>query len=252
MFSLPKLETLRVIIPGIFGYRMEEFSTPPDPFFATALGEMGGWPERFIQGLTDKSSAYWGRVGEDLIFSAVPDLESSDPKVRAAAIAKFTSRADILEVMRGDNLEIRTQIVSSIKQSLQGHQSRHSGNGEYAGVLVALFALFALLNSFRGTASPYTLLERRLVWFWGAAALFSLVAAWGRFSFLYALLFHVPGVSFIRNPIKFMHPFLIAWVILAAIWAGSFLSLLPAEPAQAIHGPAGAPTQPPAAETDFV
>ena len=41
-WSLPKMETLRVIIPGIYGYRMEEFSTPPDPLFVS-LGKVGGW-----------------------------------------------------------------------------------------------------------------------------------------------------------------------------------------------------------------
>ena len=79
MWSLPKLESLQVIIPGIFGYRMDEFSTPPDPFFAS-WGKIGGWPERFLQGLGDKSSAYWGRVGEDPLLTALADLESSSPE----------------------------------------------------------------------------------------------------------------------------------------------------------------------------
>ena len=61
-----------------------------------------------------------------------------------------------------------------------------------------------------------------MVWFWGAATLFSLMAAWGRFSFLYALIYQLPGVSSIRNPIKFMHPFVIAWVILAGFGLEAF------------------------------
>jgi hypothetical protein len=235
--SLPKLETLRVIIPGIFGYRMEEFCTPPDPF-AVSLGKIGGWPERFIKGLTDKSCAYWGRVNEDLDRTALADMESANPKVRAAAMANFTDRSDMIEVMRGDNLDVRAQICNSLSQQLdaQGRMRRHSGNGEYAGVLTAIFAIFALLNSFRGKSSPYTLFECRLVWFWGLAALFSLMAAWGRFSFLYALVYHLPGVSSIRNPTKFMHPFLIAWVILAGFGLEAFSRCYlrsPAKPAAA-------------------
>ena len=238
-WSLPKTETLRVIIPGIFGYRMDEFSTPPDPFFAS-LGKMGGWPKSFLQGLADKSSAYWGKVGEDPMIAR---LESSNPDVRAAAISSMTDRADIIDIMRNDHsdkaksfdelLQIRTQIVDSIKVQ---SQRRHSGNGEYAGVLVALFAIFALLNSFRPSASPYNPVERRMVWFWGLATLFSLMAAWGRFSFLYGLLYQLPGVSSIRNPIKFMHPFVITWVILAGYGLEAFHRCYlrgPAKPAKA-------------------
>ena len=237
MWSLPKLETLRVIIPGIFGYRLDEFSTPPDPLFVS-WSRIGGWPERFVQGLTDKSSAYWGKVGED---PGIAKLESSDPEVRAAAIAAYTDRADIIEVMRGDNLDHRTQIVDSVKSQTQ---RRHSGNGEYAGVLVALFAVFALINSLRGKTSPYTLFERRMVWFWGLATLFSLMAAWGRFSFLYALLYQLPGVSNIRNPIKFMHPFVITWVILAGFGLEAFSRCYLRSPAKPAAAAAASPRQP--------
>jgi hypothetical protein len=235
MWSLPKLETLRVIIPGIFGYRLDEFSTPPDPLFVS-WGQMGGWPEKFLEGLSDKSSAYWGRVGED---PAIANLESSNPTVRAAAIAAYTDNAEYIDAMRSDNLDRRTQLVDSVKSQTQ---RRHSGNGEYAGVLTALFAIFALVNSFRGKTSPYTLLERRMVWFWGLATLFSLMAAWGRFSFLYALLYQLPGVSSIRNPIKFMHAFVITWVILAGFGLEAFSRCYlrsPAKPA------AAAPPRPP-------
>ena len=217
-WSLPKMETLRVIIPGIFGYRMDEFSTPPDAFFES-WEKIGGWPKSFLQGCADKSSAYWGKVGEDPL---VAKLESSNPEVRAAAIGTLTDRADIIGVMRGTNVNTRTQIVDSVKAQTQ---RRHSGNGEYAGVLTALFALFALLNAGRGSGSPYTVLERRLVWFWGAATVLSLMLAWGRFSFLYGLIYELPGVSSIRNPIKFMHPFVITWVILAGFGLEAFYRL---------------------------
>jgi hypothetical protein len=192
-WSLPKLESLRVIIPGIFGYRMEEFMTSPD-----------------------KSAAYWGRVGED---PCVAKLESSDPEVRAAAIAGLGPNPEVVAAMRSDNAEAHAQILDIVKSRVQ---RRHSGNGEYAGVLVALFAVFGLLNSGRGAASPYTRKERLLVWFWGLSALFSLMAAWGRFGFLYALLYKLPYVSSIRNPIKFMHPFDISWVILAGFGLEAF------------------------------
>ena len=78
---------------------------------------MGGWPERFLQGLSDKSSAYWGRVGEDPIDR--PGLESSDPEVRAAAIATFTDRADIIDIMRGNDLDIRAQIMDICQAAIK-------------------------------------------------------------------------------------------------------------------------------------
>ena len=90
-----------------------------------------------------------------------------------------------------------------------------------------------------------------MVWFWGAATLFSLMAAWGRFSFLYGLLFQLPGVSSIRNPIKFMHPFVIAWVILAGFGLEAFYRCYmrnPAKPATArklLQPPAGGANSPP-------
>ena len=114
-----------------------------------------------------------------------------------------------------------------------GWQRRHTGSGEFAGVLVALLAVFALANSWRGDQRPFSRNERRMVWFWGAAAFFSLVAAWGRFSFLYALLYKIPYFSTIRNPVKFLHPFNVSWIILAgfgleALYRGWLQSRAPA------------------------
>jgi hypothetical protein len=62
-----------------------------------------------------------------------------------------------------------------------------------------------------------------MVWFWGLAALGSLVAAWGRFSFLYAVLYyHLPYFSTFRNPIKYLDGFHIAWLILAGFGMEAF------------------------------
>jgi hypothetical protein len=215
MWSLPKLETLRVIIPGLFGYRIAQYTTPPPKALAFLLPtsvDLGAAPTTI-----DVSPAYWGKVGED---PHIARMESSDPEVRAAAAADLTSNPDVLAAMKSDNQEARAQILEIFKSS--GLQLRFTGNGEYAGVLVALFALFAVFNSWRGDSSPYTRRERLLVWFWGAAALFSLVAAWGRFAFLYGLLFHLPFFSIIRNPVKFMHPFHLSWIILAGFGLEAF------------------------------
>ena len=116
--------------------------------------------------------------------------------------------------MDSSDRSTRQAAADSIIQHF-GFIVRHSGTGDYAGVLVALLAVFALANSCRGPNTPFSPAERRAVWFWGAAALFSILAAWGRFGFLYSLLYRLPYFSTIRNPIKFLHPFHIIWIILA-------------------------------------
>ncbi len=136
MWSLPKSETLRVIIPGLYGYRMD----------------------------TPEGGQYWGRVGQQ------PGVETS----------------------------------------------RYSGAGEYAGVLVVLIGVFAIAQSFRRTNSPYSELERRMVWFWGAAAVLAMLLGWGRHAPFYQFVYALPYFSTIRNPMKFFHPLHLALMILFA------------------------------------
>jgi len=190
-WSLPKAETLRLVIPGLFGYRL--------------AGNILS---------TDKSSAYWGLVGQD---PRIPELKSDDPQVRAKVVAEMADRFPLTpEDQRGfDSSDRPTRLAATdlIIQHL-GFLSRHSGTGEYAGVLVTLLAVFALANSCRGPNTPFSPTERRAVWFWGVAALVSILAAWGRHGFLYALFYRLPYFSTIRNPIKFLHPFHLIWLIL--------------------------------------
>src|SRR6266702_1678456 len=140
-WSLPKIEAARVIIPGLFGYRMD---TP------------GG-------------GEYWGTVGQQ------PGWEQSH--------AGF---------------------------------ARYSGSGEYAGVLVVLIALWAMATSFGRDVKIFSAFERKLIWFWGALALASLLLAFGRHAPFYRLLYPLPFFSTIRNPIKFMHPFHLSLLVLFA------------------------------------
>ncbi len=139
MWSLPKIETLRTVVPGLFGYRM----------------------------YARDGSDYWGRVGE---MPGVPG-------------------------------------------------TRHSGAGHYAGIWVVLLAAWALAQAARQSHSPFTARERRLVWFFGGATLVSLLLAWGRHAPFYQFFYALPYFSTIRNPIKFLHPFSLALVTLAAFGA---------------------------------
>src|SRR5260221_10454193 len=142
-WSLPPAESLRVIIPGLYGYRMD----------------------------TPDGGEYWGRVGE------------------APGMAEAFRRS--------------------------------SGAGEYAGVLVVLVGISALVQSFRRTVASgagfqpalrnsanneiFTNLERKYIWFWAAMGLIALVFAWGRHAPFYQLLYPLPFFKSIRNPMKFMH-----------------------------------------------
>jgi hypothetical protein len=93
---------------------------------------------------------------------------------------------------------------------------RHSGAGFYTGVFVVLMALFAVFQAGRGQASALNPEQRRWVWFWGVAALISLLLALGRHAPFYQIVYAFPYFSTIRNPIKFLHPFSLAMVILCA------------------------------------
>ena len=188
MWSLPKLETWRIVIPGLFGYRLQDYDTT-----------------------RDKAGVYWGKVAED---PRLTSMQSSDPRERAAVAIGMGLPPEEVKILQEDDAQAREVIVDNLAQRSQ-MQRRHTGSGEFAGVLVSLLALFGLAATWRRAQPAFSQNERCLVWFWGLAALFSLVAAWGRYSFLYALLYKLPYFSTIRNPMKFMHPFHLAWIILA-------------------------------------
>jgi hypothetical protein len=140
-WSLPKVEMLRVLVPGLFGYRMD---SPGGGDYWGAVGQQAGW-EQHHQGL-----------------------------------------------------------------------ARHSGYGPYVGLLLVLAALWAGMQSLRPKGGPFDETERRLVWFWLAVGAVSLLLSLGRHGLLYQFLFPLPFFKSIRNPVKFLHLFSVATVILAA------------------------------------
>ncbi|HEY3862732.1 MAG TPA: hypothetical protein VGO59_12675 [Verrucomicrobiae bacterium] len=185
-WSIPKLETLRVIVPGLFGYRMQEFTTS-----------------------TNKAGAYWGKIAED---PHIQGLESGDAGERSHAAAELGLPKGAQDAAASGDPRTRQNLLEAVKPQLQ---RRHTGNGEYAGIMVCLLAAFGLANSWRKAGSDCSPEERRAVWFWGGAALFSLLAAWGRYGFVYRLVYAMPFLTNIRSPMKFMHPLNISLIILA-------------------------------------
>ncbi len=194
MWSLPKLETLRLFIPGVFGYRLDVYIHD-----------------------SDRSSAYWGRVGEDPRVSLIPLVDSSDPEERRSVARAFGLPKEYEDILASNDPQIRNRIAEPFKAQLReaSFQKRHSGTGAYAGILVGLLAFFGIANAFRGTKTPYDKPERRAVWFWTVVALVALGLAFGRFSFPYRLFYQLPYASTIRNPVKFLFPFHVMWIILA-------------------------------------
>ncbi len=141
-WSLPKLELLRVVLPGVFGY---------------------GTPAMYGKSDEDYGGAhYWGRVGQ---------AEGND-------------------------------------------KDRLSGSGEYAGIFVVLVAVWGLVQAIRKNERAIRCEERRYVLFWAAAALISVLLAFGRHAPFYQFLYALPYFSTVRNPIKFMHPFQMSLIIL--------------------------------------
>ena len=93
--------------------------------------------------------------------------------------------------------------------------ARHSGSGEYAGALVLALAAFAVFQSLRRSRTPLDRRQRLAVWFWTGIALVSILLAFGRHAPFYRLPYELlPYFSTIRNPIKFMHLFHLAAIIL--------------------------------------
>jgi hypothetical protein len=159
-WSFPKAETLGLIVPGLFGYRMD---TPE------GMEMFSDWFE---------GGNYWGTVGSDPLWDQYFKNGRKGPAPPAVL--------------------------------------RFSGGGNYAGVVVTLVALWAALQSFRKQRSAFEPLERRLLWFWSAAALVSLLLAYGRFAPFYKVLYALPGSSYMRNPAKFLGIFSLAIVVLFA------------------------------------
>lgn len=94
------------------------------------------------------------------------------------------------------------------EQTRQGFMNFRLEN-TYLGIIPVLLAIFAL---FSARASEH----RRVIYFWGGAALVSLLLAFGKYTPLYALFWQLPVINNIRNPNKFIQIFQVTVAILAA------------------------------------
>ena len=155
-WSFPKAEALGIIVPGLFGYRMD----------------------------TADGGNYWGKGGRDPAWD------------------RYFASGKLGQPPRGF--------------------MRYGGGGCYAGVLVVLVAFWTVFQSRRKENSPFSVPQRKFIWFLTAVLGIALLLAFGRFApfqlgriyqFFYEL---IPFASTVRNPGKFMHVFQWALLIIFA------------------------------------
>lgn len=101
--------------------------------------------------------------------------------------------------------------------------ARYSGAGEYAGMIVCILALFSVAQSLRGTRSALESHERQTVRFWATAGILCLALSLGKYAPFYQWIASLPYFSSTRNPVKWMHGFHLAVVILSAFGTESLL-----------------------------
>ena len=129
---------------------------------------------------------YWGQIGRS------PKL---DPILKQRDEGDAQTKAQLDAYLKNSNLW------------------RFSGTGLYAGVIVLVVALWAALQSFRRTGSPYSRLQQRAIWFWAGILVVTVPLAFGRYAPFYQVFYALPYASTIRNPVKFMHVFMWALII---------------------------------------
>jgi len=163
-YSIPKTESLGILVPGLFGLKSD----------------------------TPNGGAYWGRAGSDASWDEFVD--------------------------------------SGGQRGRPGGAFRAGAGSNYAGVLVILLAAFAVAQSVRGQGGPFTILEKKLAWFWTGVVVVALLLMFGRFAPFYQFFYALPYVSTIRNPAKFLH--IVEWALLIlsaygaeALWRTGFIGV---------------------------
>jgi hypothetical protein len=206
--SLPKMETLRIVIPGLYGYRLHT----PLPY-----------DEGKIRSLTGGN--YWGSVGRDPRLDDIAEVES----VIAASGQRNVVPGELAAAMN-ISVDEATQLMSLVQNKNQFLQ-RHSGSGEYAGIIVLLLTAWALFFVLNKRADIYSPIEKRMILFWTGLALVSLLFAYGRHALFYQLIYQLPFFNTMRLPMKFLHPMHFALIILCGYGVEGLLRLAKRETA---------------------
>ena len=190
-WSLPKMEALRIVVPGLYGYRLD---TPSSYDSGKLISLEGG--------------RYWGSMGQDPVLEQINEVE----EIIAAFGQRNVLPGELAQVM---NISVNqaTQLMSLVQNKGRFLQ-RHSGSGEYVGIVVFLLAIWAILFALNKHTSIYSGTERRMILFWGFIALSSLLLAFGKHAIFYQFIYQIPFFNTMRNTIKFLHPMHFALIVL--------------------------------------
>jgi len=226
-WSEPKIETLDLFVPGLFGYKMD---TPNNMMQFLQKDYQGGnyWGgvgrapsiDRFLDGTIQPGDqvtigiSTGGQQARSVPVTVGPDGKITPPMLGSIDVAGM-SGLKLKETI--DQAYASQGIDGSLVLPDNGFMRFTGGGSNYAGILVALIAVWAFTQSLRRD-SLFSVTQRRMIWFWAALLIVSLLLSYGRFGFFdgypYRWFYALPYFSTIRNPTKFLHVFSWAIVIL--------------------------------------
>lgn len=199
-WSLPKRETLSLIVPGLFGDRVDYGD---ERAYWGGMGRDASWDRFYHEALRPGDTVDVAMPGDGQVarFSINNNGDLALPSMAPIKAAGMT---------RGDlqNSLSTTPLKGASIEYAQGFM-RHTGRGFYFGLLVVILGLWAAFQSFRKNDSVFSLFDRKMIWFWSVVGLLSLLVAHGKFSpfagIYYWIYTHVWGLSTVRSPEKFLH-----------------------------------------------
>jgi hypothetical protein len=113
---------------------------------------------------------------------------------------------------------------------------RFVGSGIYAGVLVVVLAVWAMVQSFRRKQTVFSDSDRKWIWFWGGVCVLSVLLSFGRYAPFYKVVYALPFFSTIRNPVKFMLVANWALVVLFAYGVNGLVACYASNTKQTLSG----------------
>lgn len=229
-WSLPPDELIELIAPRYFGIRSGE---PEGPYWGR-MGRSAGW-EQTRQGFQNfkLNSEYQGAISIVLALFAVMlafvGWRGAEPSTSAGA--------DSGVPRKGESSRLRhAGCVATPGQGgrkARGSRLRHAGGvatpgqGE-PGAEADVVQMPEAIGRAGDPEEMRVLAQRRGdILFWGIATVVALLLSLGKYFPLYALFYQIPGMSSIRNPVKFIHVFQIGIGILAAFGADALVRGLP-------------------------